>query len=390
VGDRTLSPQDVDRRVRAALALRGTEKLPESEMVKLQGFVAQDWAEKTAIAAEARRQGVGVDDTELQAYREKLQRKMGPKFEQVFRKAGFSEQEIAQEMRESALAEKFVEIGYQKNFDEKKVREVYQSTPDRYTPSRRLRVQEIYKVKDSGTDAENVVRGLRDRASRGEDFSQLAAQNSDAASRERGGDLGWIDADTAITAEMAQALVNLKPGQVSDVIPTAKGYRVLKLVEVEEPKAGFEGARPNVEAGIRKFLRRTAYFTATKNTKVTVNGQPVTPEDLQGGPQAAAAAAAEKAAKADPARTNSNSAGRASVRKRDVAASSGEPARSVSGPSRQSADPIPAGGSAESNGWNVTRKARPTRASSTAPAPRPAQSTQDAPAGFGPALSTTR
>ncbi len=382
VGERTLSPQDVDRRVKAALALRGVEKLPESETAKLEGFVTQDWAEKTAIASEARRQGVTVDDSELKAYREKLQRKMGPQFEQVFRKAGFSEQEITQEMRESALAEKFVEIGYQKNFDERKVREVYQATPEKFAPSRRLRVQEIYMAKGSGKDAENAIRGLRDRASRGEDFARLATQNSEAASRERGGDLGWVDADTNITSEMAQALVNLKPGQVSDVIPTAKGYRIVKLVEIEEPKPGYEGARPNVEAGIRKFLRRSAYYTAARNVKVTVNGEPVTPAELQGGPEAAAAAAAEKASNAGSGRTVTSGAGRATVRRRDSTANSAPTAR-------QSAA-APADDSVESNGWNVKRRARATRAPANAPADQPAPQTEAAPSGFGPPLPVSR
>ena len=168
VGDRILPPDGVDRRVNAALALRGAANADEAARATMGGFIKQDWAEKTAIADEARRQGVDVTDADMKAYRERMTRRIGPDFEKVFRDAGLSDQEIQDEMRMSALAEKFVETAYRKQFNEQKLREVYQADPEQFSPGRRLRVQEIYR---SGADAERQISEIQRRLSRGEDFA---------------------------------------------------------------------------------------------------------------------------------------------------------------------------------------------------------------------------
>lgn len=274
VGERILSPDGVERRVNAAMSLRGVREAGEAERATMGGFIKQDWAEKTAIADEARRQGVDVTEADMKAYRDRMTKRIGPNFEQVFRDAGLSEQEIQDEMRASALAEKFVETAYRKQFNEQKLREVYQADPEQFSPGRRLRVMEIYR---SGPDADRQMSEIQRRLSRGEDFAQVAAEASEAPSRERGGDIGWIDASTPISEEMAEALVDLTPGMVSRPVKTEQGLRILKLAEVEEPNPGFDGARRNVEAGVREVLRRAAYDTALMNTKVVIDGRIIQP-----------------------------------------------------------------------------------------------------------------
>jgi peptidyl-prolyl cis-trans isomerase C len=74
---------------------------------------------------------------------------------------------------------------------------------------------------------------LRRRAAAGEDFARLARENSDdAATRERGGDLGTFARDTHARA-FDEAAFALKVGGVSAVVETEYGFHVIKLARRE-------------------------------------------------------------------------------------------------------------------------------------------------------------
>lgn len=279
VGDKTLDHTTLKRRTEAAFALMG--KPPnDDQRPMLEMKIAEDWAENTAIALEARRQGIKVSDDEVRQFMERQKERAGGNLENSLRKAGFNNAEIMEQMRDSALCEKLIDTLFQKNFDDKKIRAVYDANPAQFQPSRRIRAQEIFKTRPSNPVAvaqtEQQMRQLQQQTSaRGADFASLASQNSEASSRERGGDMGWLDASSNIRSEIGEALARLKPGQVSPVINSVDGFRIVKLAQIEEPAQGFDGARNIVVAGIRTYLRRAAYETAKKNFRVTISGKPV-------------------------------------------------------------------------------------------------------------------
>ena len=77
----------------------------------------------------------------------------------------------------------------------------------------------------------------REAARAGANFAELARQYSDdAATRERGGDLGTF-AHGAHTRAFDDAAFKLKPGEVSEVIETEYGYHILKLTAREPSRA---------------------------------------------------------------------------------------------------------------------------------------------------------
>lgn len=61
-------------------------------------------------------------------------------------------------------------------------------------------------------------------------FGELARKRSkDPLSAAKGGDLGWGQEDDYADA-FAEALVALRPGQVSDLVPAQYGFHIIKLV----------------------------------------------------------------------------------------------------------------------------------------------------------------
>lgn len=273
VGERELTTRDANKRVDALLQLQ-KRKVDEDRRLMLQRLIAEEWAEKTAIAQFATQQGISVSDEEVREFTARMRQRVG-NMEEALKSAGFSADEIYREMRDSALCEKLVEQRLEK-YDDSRLRQVYQSDPGRFEPSRRLHLQEIVKKKPSSPEEARKVKqemvSLRERLARGEEFARIATRSSEAPSRANGGDLGWIDDRNAerISEEMARGLEGVKPGQVTDVVETDDSFAIYRLAEVEEPKPGFEGARERVMDVVREKERNIAYEQAGKSMVVAL------------------------------------------------------------------------------------------------------------------------
>jgi peptidyl-prolyl cis-trans isomerase SurA len=77
--------------------------------------------------------------------------------------------------------------------------------------------------------AHKKAQGLVERARAGEDFASLAIANSDGQQALQGGDLDWRKAEDLPTI-FAQAAAKLEINKVSDVLETAGGFHIIKLV----------------------------------------------------------------------------------------------------------------------------------------------------------------
>jgi len=121
-----------------------------------------------------------------------------------------------------------------------------------------------------------LLQQLRD----GADFGTLAMDYSeDAVSAASGGDLGFIpeSALTQTDATLRRIVAGMTPGQISDVVRLADGYRILRLVAKEVPGQR-EISNPQVQQSIRDTLRnrkeqlmRAAYLLATRDQTRVVN-----------------------------------------------------------------------------------------------------------------------
>ena len=91
---------------------------------------------------------------------------------------------------------------------------------------------------------------IRKEAAAGADFGDLARKYSDDVSKNNGGELGWFGPNDIMDA-VYNAVKNLKPGDVSQVVKTSHGFHVLKLEDHQVP-----GVRPldQVKPDIRNAL----------------------------------------------------------------------------------------------------------------------------------------
>lgn len=142
---------------------------------------------------------------------------------------------------------------------DEEARAYFDSHPDEFRtePGITLREMLIRVPEDDdglsvGVDDQAKARAeaLHAQAVDGEDFGQLAAQNSDAGSKANGGLIGPLKREE-LAGDIQRLIDPLRPGQVTDVIRTRQGYQFFKLESrTESDRLTFEEARSQISQKI--------------------------------------------------------------------------------------------------------------------------------------------
>lgn len=132
----------------------------------------------------------------------------------------------------------------------------------------------------SEDQAAKKIQMIANRIKQGEDFGMLAQNYSeDPNSAQNGGDMGFIpeSALEKVNAELRKGIMALNSGQVTGVIKTAEGYRILKIIS-KEPAGQRELQDPKVQQSIRETLinrkdqlLKAAYYEVARNEAKVAN-----------------------------------------------------------------------------------------------------------------------
>lgn len=151
--------------------------------------------------------------------------------------------------------------------DEATLREQYELRLDRFTEPEQRKVRHILVTLPADADsaqaetARERVQAIRQRITAGEPFGAVAAEASqDPASAERGGELGWVGRG-ALDPAFEQAVFDLEPEVLSEVVRSRFGYH---LVEVLEVRGGtpqpFEDVADELRAELSSGSSEAAFF----------------------------------------------------------------------------------------------------------------------------------
>ena len=113
---------------------------------------------------------------------------------------------------------------------------------------------------------------VRQRAAAGEAFDKLAAELSDAPSKANAGLIGPLNlAD--LSPELRKIVEAMKPGQVSEMLRSARGYQLLKLESSTPPETmPFDQAKAQISDRVFTDKRREEYdkFLARLRTQAII------------------------------------------------------------------------------------------------------------------------
>ena len=97
----------------------------------------------------------------------------------------------------------------------------------------------LVEVDETAPDSEveaarQKIEHLAERLEQGENFAELAKQESEGPSSAQGGQLGWFGRSSMVEP-FSEAAFALEPGQVSDPVRTRFGFHLIKLEDRREP-----------------------------------------------------------------------------------------------------------------------------------------------------------
>jgi peptidyl-prolyl cis-trans isomerase SurA len=149
------------------------------------------------------------------------------------------------------------------------------------TPTADPAVRNLKNDKAQNEDqAKKKIDAIHARLTQGEDFANLAQNYSeDPPSIQNGGDLGFLpeSAFDKTNPELRKLVLALQPGQLSPIIHTQDGYRILKMIS-KEPAGQRDLNDPRVSQTIRERLinrkdqlLKTAYYEDARNEAKIVN-----------------------------------------------------------------------------------------------------------------------
>lgn len=202
------------------LATIGTEKITvkdfDAELAKLPPQYKQ-----MANDPEIRKEFLNTLVTRNLLYQEGMQQKMLQQPEVQEKIADFTKKVVVAALLDKEVNDKV------KNISDQELQQYYDEHKSEFQQPKQVRARHIL-LKDQKT-AEQVLAKLK----KGEDFAQLAKEDSTCPSKARGGELGFFTRQQMVK-EFSDAAFALKPGEISPVVKTQFGYHIIQVEEVKE------------------------------------------------------------------------------------------------------------------------------------------------------------
>jgi len=223
-----------DREKVAPLDEAARKQMPETALNLL--------IEKSLIRQKIKELNVKVSDDEVRQSIEDVKRQNN--LSQAALVAALSSQGITYEQYFSQLRDQLeklklvsMEVRSKIHVSDSEIKEYYEANPDQFSEEEEFKARHIFfRVNEAAPDADikkamQTALHVLAEAQSGKDFIELAKQYSeDPAARKDGGDLGRFKKGD-MQPELERAIINLKPGQISELVYTPLGLHIIKLEE---------------------------------------------------------------------------------------------------------------------------------------------------------------
>lgn len=231
---------------RGARLTKETERQVATEMIKAE-LVRQQARELGVFEASAKEAERRLNEERAKLGEDGFERRLA---EQELDEAGYlgrlEEQVLVEELGKAVSSELSV--------TEDEAESYYLTHKELYSASAMVRLAHIL------VDTEGQALMVAEQVARGEDFARLAQSVSqDAATRNNGGEMGWVEKGTMEPA-FEQAAFGLDTGQVSGVVTGTDGFHVIKVLERRESYVlPFASARDRVMADLLNLRKKEKF-----------------------------------------------------------------------------------------------------------------------------------
>ena len=175
-------------------------------------------------------------------------------FKKILNDNGVSEKELKEDIKKGVYINAFLEKTLYKDvaISEADKKKEYENNEERLNLPEQVKASHILirvqedAAKEDRDKAREKIDDLRKRAGSGEDFGDLAKENSEDGSASNGGDLGFFGKGMMVPS-FEEVAFSLEKGKISDVIETQFGYHIIKVTDKQDArKLTYEEVEPDI------------------------------------------------------------------------------------------------------------------------------------------------
>jgi peptidyl-prolyl cis-trans isomerase SurA len=167
-------------------------------------------------------------------------------FQAALKQEGMTLDDLRRQLERQMLVSRVqqLEVMGKISVSEDEIKKYYDDSKDTFTTQPQITLREVLIGVPTTEKGVNVAQddAARDKAEElhkrlvaGEPFAQLASDVSDSPSKANGGLIGPISR-TDLSPELLQEIEGLKPGQLTRVLRTSRGYQIIKLESLSATK----------------------------------------------------------------------------------------------------------------------------------------------------------
>lgn len=263
------------------------EKLKAAREKTLQGLVDSFLVEDKAADL-----GLGqrIGDDYIRGYVEDIKKQNNFATDADFEKAlrsslGIGLQEYLKRTKQQILQQEVLrsEVYAKIAIEDQELRAYYEDHKDEYKKPTRFRVRELVLAKGATSGdletAKATLGKVQEDLKNGKTFEELVKQYSSSASKDTGGDLGWMEKGL-MRAPIEQAALSLKPGGISSPIETDKDIILIQLIESENDQArSFDEVKAQILEKLQEPKAQNAIQQYLTNLRVRANVRFLVPKE---------------------------------------------------------------------------------------------------------------
>ncbi len=298
VNGRPITYDELEKQYRIVFPQQPEENASAEQIAIQKVEIVRSLIDREIMLQRAEKLGLMAVDVDVEA---KFTELRAPYTEEEFQKRldeqGMTEEDLEAQLRRDLSIQKLFnkEITSHISISDKDVREFYETNKAAFnlaepqihlaqilvTPHPDPNVRNLRSDKAQNMEqAKAKIAAIEARLRQGEDFAMLAqAYSEDPNTAPNGGDLGIIQESQLEQAsvELRRVIMELNPGEISGIIESPEGFRILKLI-AREPAGQRELDDPRVQQTIRERLLnrkdqllRAAYYEVARNEASVVN-----------------------------------------------------------------------------------------------------------------------
>jgi peptidyl-prolyl cis-trans isomerase C len=259
--------RDFDMAVQLAFRQRGRGERRHDDLEAARNAVLESLIDNELLYQKAVQGKTTVAEADVRAEVDRLKKSLGtPEDVAAFLKTnGVTDKDLVEQVRHSLVVRKFVDaqLGTPMQAGDAAARAYYDAHGEQFARPEAVHISQIVvgvspddppaRRAEARSKAEAIMKELRG----GKDFADMARRHSDGSEAKQGGDSGWVWAGGGALPPVERAALALRPGQVSDIVESRRGFHIIKAAE--RRPAGtvpFEEARERIVERLAADARR--------------------------------------------------------------------------------------------------------------------------------------